>query len=1179
MTEPRTSLDVRSSIVETFRRDLVGPAPQDVDLARERLNENPSRWYLTGFLAPADEPTTPNGRAEEDDPSTQEEMETDVEESDDLGAGGTAGDTEPAEAPNTKRRFLPSSIGLTVLLPPDVREIQARVSWGDYRTEPPLPEMVLLPDEPGKKDEEEKPKKKRPQVDWVRTQRQQTERVLVPEGRGAQIVVRESAAPQRAGGGLVLETHARLFTYPTPSGNERVRALTVFLVNRRSAVHRFYADVSFVFQARLELICTEGFRPRRDLSGYNSHDLDQRVADLHYRDVCDWAVGRNAAAAWDAEEERRGCVTCVWTDPLPLAEVERVAPNEDIDLKSRVVFGMEALAERAIGDGANLNDALATLPALYAGWIEAERKKLKELPARRRDTAERLIADMEIARRRILNGIEILSSDNIARTAFRLMNLSVAMAARRRNAGATGDPSVQPAPEWRPFQLAFILLNLAGLSDRKHSEREIADLLFFPTGGGKTEAYLGLSAFVIAHRRLTGPGMLGAGVAVIMRYTLRLLTLDQLARAAGVVCALELLRAKTENVDEKGRRLLGDWPIEIGLWVGSDASPNRLGGKGDADQTTAVGRVRRYKLGQDKRAPAPLKACPWCGTPFTPQSFACVPNDIAPTNMEIRCINKTCDFTRNRPLPILTVDAAIYRRLPAFLIATVDKFASLPWVAETGAFFGHVDRFEKDVGFYGPAEPKGGRKLDNDWSLDPPDLIIQDELHLISGPLGTIAGLYEAAIDQLASRRSGEKRIRPKIVASTATVRRASDQIGALFDRQQTSIFPPPGIDRTDSFFARTVPSSHDPARLYLGIAAQGRGPKLVFLRALTTLLAAAKAQFDAEAASAAKNPADPYMTALCYFNALRELGGARRIVEDEVHDRAARYGTQRRRVDPKDNPFADRLIREPLEITSRVSTDDVARAKQRLDYVFGCDSDPVDVALATNMISVGLDILRLGLMVVQGQPKTAAEYIQATSRIGRDYGRPGLVMVVLNLHKPRDRTHFEQFGHFHRSFYRAVEATSVTPWAARALDRALAAVVVAAARHVDPALTPDVAVKELKNRPQSRAAVRDAIVARAPENAVPGGKAALTALVDTLLDAWIETAEEQSQGGNVFGYADKRSPHRLLHMPLALEIPNLSAPHRRFVAGRSMRDVEPSVALNPRNPKGEKIANAADLA
>jgi hypothetical protein len=346
-------------------------------------------------------------------------------------------------------------------------------------------------------------------------------------------------------------------------------------------------------------------------------------------------------------------------------------------------------------------------------------------------------------------------------------------------------------------------------------------------------------------------------------------------------------------------------------------------------------------------------------------------------------------------------------------------------------------------------------------------------------------------------------------------------------------------------------------------------------------LIAASQAAYDANAASSepGKNPADPYMTALCYFNALRELGGARRIVEDEVRDRAARYGTQRRRVDPKDSPFADRAIKEPMEITSRVSTDDVAEAKQRLDTVFGRNGDPVDVALATNMISVGLDILRLGLMIVQGQPKTAAEYIQATSRIGRDDNRPGLVVVVLNLHKPRDRTHFEQFGNFHRSFYRAVEATSVTPWASRALDRALAAVVVSAARHVDPSLTPDIAVKELKNRPAIRAAVRDAIAARAPENAVPGGRAALKTLVDGLLDAWIETAETQAAGGNVFGYAEKKSPNRLLHMPLAPEIANLSPSHARFVAGRSMRDVEPSVALNPRDPNGGMIANADDLA
>jgi hypothetical protein len=1186
MTAPRRSVDVRTSIVDIFRRDLVGPGPQDTDIAKERLNESPSRWYLAGFLAPADDPMTEDGPEdgeEEEDPSAQEEMEIDVEEPADEGAGGAAGDAEPPDAPNTKRRFLPSSIGITVLLPPNVTEVEAEISWGDYRTEPPLPEEILAPDEPKEMEEGGRKRKDRPKVDWVRLPQQQTIRVPVPIGRGDRMVIPESAAPQYRGGGLVLETHARLFTYATPDGDEQARALTVFLVNRRSVPHRFYADISYAFQARLALVCPQGFRPRRDISSYQSDDVDLRVADLHYRDVCEYAVGRNCAAAWSLDEEAAQKVTRAWTDPLPQAEVERVAANEDESLTSRVVFGMEALAWRAGGGGEALTKALTDLPVLYGEWIGTQCKRIDaRLAPRRRETAEGLIAAMEKARARIAEGIEILSRNDIARDAFRFMNLAVAQAARHRNAGANGDPAAQPKPAWRPFQLAFILLNIAGLSDRQHPDREIADLLFFPTGGGKTEAYLGLAAFVIAHRRLTGPGVLGAGVAVIMRYTLRLLTLDQLARASGVICALELMRTDAKNVDAKGRRILGDWPIEIGLWVGSDASPNRLGGRGDADQMTAVGRVRRYKTGRDKRAPAPIKACPWCGTPFKPTSFMCVPNDTVPTNLEIRCANTACDFNRGRALPILTVDEPIYRRLPAFLIATVDKFASLPWVGDTGAFFGHVDRFDPNVGFYGAAEPgKHGRPLDNGWRLDPPDLIIQDELHLISGPLGTVAGLYEAAIDQLASRKKGEARIRPKIVASTATVRRANAQIQALFDRRDTSVFPPSGIDRGDSFFARTVPSSRDPARLYLGIAAQGRGPKLVFLRALTTLVAAAQAQFAASAANAAPgpNPADPYMTGLCYFNALRELGGARRIVEDEVRDRAARYGTERRRVDPPDTPFADRQVKEPMEITSRVSTDDVAKAKQRLDAVFGRDVEPVDVALATNMISVGLDILRLGLMLVQGQPKTAAEYIQATSRIGRDHNRPGLVVVVLNLHKPRDRTHFEQFRNFHRSFYRAVEATSVTPWAARALDRALAAVVVAAARHLDPGLTPDAAVKELKNRPATRAAVRDAIVKRAPAGTIPGGAAALASLIDGLLDAWVATADEQSAGGNIFGYASRPSPHRLLHMPLAPEIGNLSAPHQRFVAGRSMRDVEPSVAVLPRDPKGQLIANADDLA
>jgi len=652
----------------------------------------------------------------------------------------------------------------------------------------------------------------------------------------------------------------------------------------------------------------------------------------------EYAVGRNTSGGWEAPDDA-GVVRRAWTDPLPSAEVERVAPNEEIQ---DVEFGMEALAGLAAGNGEALVSRLERLPAQYGLWIEDQHALLEALPERRHQTAARLVAGMEAARRRIATGIETIGRDERARLAFRIANLAVARALRRRAAGTSDEPAAIDAPVWRPFQLAFILLNLGGLVEKTHSDRELVDLLFFPTGGGKTEAYLGLAAFTIAHRRLGAGGVLGAGVAVIMRYTLRLLTLDQLSRAAGMICALELIRTDPEFTDANGRPLLGDWPIEIGLWVGSDASPNVLGGMRNTGDHTAVTRLRRFRrTGED--APAPIRACPWCGSTFTADSFACVPNTSAPVNMTITCANPACDFTRD----LLTVDEVIYRRLPAFLIATVDKFAGLPWVGEAGAFFGHVDRHDEN-GFYGAARPGEGRPLFNDQVLDPPDLIIQDELHLISGPLGTVAGLYETAIDRLSTRTVGKHRVRPKIVASTATVRRARAQIRALFDREETQIFPPPGVTRTDSWFAITRSADQEPARLYLGLAAQGRGPKLVFLRGLLSLMAAAGAAYhQAGGVDAEENPADPYMTALCYFNALRELGGARRIVEDEVADRLRSYGSRRRRVVPPDAVFVDREIREPLELTSRVSTDDVAAAKARLDKAFDGTGDvPVDVAL-----------------------------------------------------------------------------------------------------------------------------------------------------------------------------------------------------------------------------------------
>lgn len=319
-----------------------------------------------------------------------------------------------------------------------------------------------------------------------------------------------------------------------------------------------------------------------------------------------------------------------------------------------------------------------------------------------------------------------------------------------------------------------------------------------------------------------------------------------------------------------------------------------------------------------------------------------------------------------------------------------------------------------------------------------------------------MAGLYETAIEALCVREIHGRAVRPKIVASTATVRRAQVQIQALFARPITQVFPPQGPDRSDSFFATTVPSSDKAARLYLGIAAQGRNPKVVMRKTWLALMGGAeRACRDAGGHKNEQNPADPYMTVVGYFNSLRELGGARRILEEEVQNTIKAYGG-RRRICEERGLFQDRkTFSEVFELTSRVSTDKVAEARRRLEAPFYKIEQRVDCAIATNMISVGLDIRRLGLMVVLGQPKTHAEYIQATSRVGRDDQRPGLVVTLLNIHKPRDRSHYERFRYFHETFYRSVEVSSVTPFSARALDRGFAGVLAGLARHAVSRLTP----------------------------------------------------------------------------------------------------------------------------
>ncbi|MDA0841195.1 MAG: DISARM system helicase DrmA [Planctomycetota bacterium] len=1162
----KTSVEIRSDLVETLRLDLIGP-DNDHPFAEELLPEPPQRWYLTGFLLPTDAPISQSFDA------------TSTEDLDAAESGGTDDGTEPdkgAASSKNHQSLLPSSMGLSVLVSAETKELKATVAWGDYDWESSEDEA-----EPGSGEKDTSAENQDPQPTeegdtgsknqakalkgWRRTPNTREEIVIpLPEPGDA-----PSWTEVPASNGLrLLPTVRYASTKGLPEGTKSV---SVFLVNARASFDD-QAYRAYIFQASLELNCREGFVARPDPRGWNLEDeWDQRVADLQYRDVFEFAVGHAVSA--NAEVVNAAChtVRTVW---IPTAEVEHVAAS-NIEL---VELGMEKLG--ALSDGDEAGKLLLPLVTQYRTWIDDQEANLPPLAGTRHQTAMDMFVEARKAADRIEAGIALLKEED-ALEAFRIANRAVARAFRQREAQNTdhNDPEKVATPRWRPFQLAYLLMTIRGVAQPDHSDRERVDLLFFPTGGGKTEAYLALAAFTLVLRRFRSKGQDGkptfasAGVSILMRYTLRLLTLDQLGRATGLICALELERQQNPS-------LLGDWPFEIGLWVGSAATPNLMGKRGDRSSRriyTAYTKTRQFKQDDRKPSPIPLEQCPWCGTKFSRNSFRLVPNIDNPTDLRIHCANHECIFSRDHQLPIVAVDEPIYRRLPCFIIATVDKFANLPWIGRTGGLFGKVERFDKE-GFYGRCDPGIGTAIPG-GELPAPDLIIQDELHLISGPLGTIAGLYETVIDALASRNVGGKSIRPKIIASTATVRRADSQIRALFGRSQVTIFPPPGPDRRDSFFAETKPPSHTAARQYIGITAQGRALKVVLLRSSLALLSAGRKAWQDAGGDKAKplNPADPYMTLLGYFNSLRELGGSRRIVEDEVRTRLSDYW-RRRRKDPKDDLFVDRYISyDVLELTSRESTSKVAEAKRKLSltYLEEKGKEKVDVAMATNMISVGLDIVRLGLMVVLGQPKATAEYIQATSRVGRDPQRPGLVVTLLNIHKARDRSHYERFTAFHDSFYRNVEATSVTPFSPRALDRTLVAALVTLCRHQIGELTAPAAAQEILHH-RSELDTLSAQIAERAENHRLGmtseEKQELRANVlhrcSHLLDSWVKIANQASDEGSAIQYQREENapPRRLLYEFLHPDLEHIHQIHSKFRANRSMRDVEAPVEVQMQN-------------
>jgi len=824
----------------------------------------------------------------------------------------------------------------------------------------------------------------------------------------------------------------------------------------------------FIFQPHIKVRIEENddviFFDRNQIKKSISADDEEERLNLLYRKQKDFGSGMGTSLQWQIDEKGKGFLI---NDFLPKKELPgmdfNLPTNEFTKEESNQILSMKVHSDL---DSTSKEKKLALLSRLvesYAHWIKGLDGKEKELPERYRHAASLNLTDCREAAARMKEGIALLRDDDKTYTAFSLANRAMFMqrvhleiiadekyGTERYGGDQSADSplgkrlsgladinqyrnrDVKDKHLWRPFQLAFLLMSLKGIVDEKSSDRDLVDLIWFPTGGGKTEAYLGLSAFVIFYRRLVY-GDKGGGTNIIMRYTLRLLTAQQFSRAATLICACEAIR-KTYGVKASATRtrlarrkpgeeipVLGNEPITIGLWIGSQHTPNRL----DDAKKKLKNLMNTYGIADNDFQ---LLKCPWCGTSLVKEHGKGEWGYFYQTNPKhfyYQCPQDGCRFHTSE-IPVMVIDEEIYKRPPTLLIGTVDKFAMMTWKNEVNKFFG------------ADGQHRG------------PELIIQDELHLISGPLGSIVGLYETAIDYMCNNCG---HVKPKIIASTATIRRAKAQCAALYNRD-TRQFPPPGIDADDSYFARNDVIDHDKGkygRCYIGVMASGKNQVSTEVTVISDLLQLIKIL------KVPDEVKDEYWTLTAYFNSLKDLGQCESLVADDIKNSVYQF-SQRLQTKPR---YAYVL----RELTSRVKTNKLNQVFKELEEIKYHSDDnkktyPVDIVLSSNMLSVGVDIARLNVLLMVNQPKLNSEYIQATSRVGRAY--PGLVFTLYNQGRNRDQSYYEQFKTFHESFYRFVEPTGATPFSKPARDRALHAVLIAMMRSI-PALAEEKSAGEFR--------------------------------------------------------------------------------------------------------------------
>lgn len=1168
----------RENLTEVLRRELLGPMYGD----EEVLTVDPSTAYPLGRIAPRRLAVPPSSTAE---PRVEASEDADQPERAELGEPtGVADESDATEDAAPKRGLIfPASLGLRFQIPKDLAKFTVRASWGSYHSR--------RASEPGEGE--------RPRQEFVRTP------VEVPVVIAVADLTPGTTQRFPVKGDVVLTVDV----YPDTDQ----LLVEIALCNDSEPQGRIPVN-AWLFQATLyvEADDQQVFLPVHDalltpLDDVGDDELTR--LNLQYRDRLEFAIGRTCSASWLVDPGQRAARR-VWTTWLPVAETPQTAPRAD----DAVITDMRKLAEASVDE---LEAGLTPIVSGYRVWLDAQEAEARSLPGHLRAVGLEAIDEARQAAARLDDGIAFLLSDSEALRCFRFMNRVMAdqrvrsevVLRRSRDNDLSADDAIAQVEEagakshsWRLFQLAFVLMQLRALCDPTHKRRSTPDLaqvelLFFPTGGGKTEAYLGLAAFAFAIRRRQGivessDGPLDgrSGLTVLMRYTLRLLTAQQFQRASTMVCAAELVRREDPAT-------WGDEPFRIGLWVGTNVSPKRVK---EADEQLRAARDSHNDHGLTVLQ---VKRCPWCGRPL---GKANVKVDTTLGRVHVWCATPfgECPFAEGglveEGLPILTVDEEIYRLAPAFVIATVDKFARLAREGEAASLFGYVSKKCDRHGFvhpdYAQCDIKDGSKHPKTKNghpaagvrphgrLRPPDLIIQDELHLITGALGTTVGLFETVIDTLCSwtTPAGEP-VAPLIVASSATVRNAGEQVRSLYGRA-VAIFPPQVLDVADTYFSFERPVSRDhPGRRYVGVCASGVRLTAAEMRVAEVMMAGAQLLLDTDPASA-----DPYMTLVAYFNATRELAGMARFMQDDVQTALGAKRPWSRLPRRSGTNFGNLNL---AELTSRVASAVITTTLDQMAIPFDPTFDtnaartaraqavregktvptrdqvPFDAVLATSMLQVGVDVSRLGLMLLVGQPKNTAEYIQASSRVGRSADGPGLVVTLGNWARPRDLAHFEQFRHYHETFYAQVEALSVTPYSETSIERGMDGVLVSAARVIAAAdgptgLSPEGGAEQVEAEAAKLAWLVELITERARHAADDAADRVKERLISRV-DHWRKRRTQLHQESKDLVYERVRKGVGQGALMIGAEAAGRRLPgDPPFVVPNSMREVQPEINL-----------------